>query len=222
MVKDDLRLDKLRQLYELYEVVMAKDQFVCYKGCSTCCTCNVTLTSLELDYIKVFLGPEQGEEIVDLFRKNLPLKRFQPQATMNGFARLCMEGGEVVEEENDPLWGVCPLLLNNVCTIYPVRPFGCRSLVSKEDCRFHGVATVPAFVLTLNNIFMQYLENMDSKGVSGNIFDMFLEHSSDLSSTRIVTINNQEARFLMVPPEHRERVRPLLKDLAGITRLGGI
>jgi len=222
MVKDDLRFDKLRQLYELYEVVMAKDQFVCYKGCSTCCTCNVTLTSLELDYIKVFLGPEREEEFVDLFRKNLPLKRFQPQTTINGFARLCMEGGEVVEEENDPLWGVCPLLLNNVCTIYPVRPFGCRSLVSKEDCRFHGVATVPPLVLTLNNIFMQYLENIDSKGVSGNIFDMFLEHSSDLSFTRIVTIDNQEARVLMVPSEHRERIRPLLKDLAGITRLGGI
>lgn len=222
MVKDDLRLDKLRQLYDLYDLVMAKDQFVCYKGCATCCTCNVTLTSLELDYIKVFLGPEKEEAMIDIFRKNLPLKRFQPKTTMNGFARLCMEGGEVLEEENDPLWGVCPLLLNNVCTIYPVRPFGCRSLVSKEDCALHGVATVPAFVLTLNNIFMQYLEHMDCRGVSGNIFDMVLAHSSDLSFPRIVTINNQEAMFLMVPPEHRERVRPLLKDIARITRFAGI
>jgi Fe-S-cluster containining protein len=216
MIQHDLRLDRLGQLYDLYDAFMAKEDFVCYKGCATCCTCNVTVTSLELDYIKAILGPGKSGSSMDRVGNNLAEKRFQPKTTINGFARLCMEGNEIPEEENDPAWGACPLLLNNTCTIYPARPFGCRSLVSQEDCSRVGMATLPPLVLTVNNIFMQYIEQMDCNGISGNLSDMILAASSLSVSTGIVTIGNQAASGLMVPPEHRERVAPLLQDMARI------
>ena len=216
MIQHDLRLDRLGQLYDLYDAFMAKEDLVCHKGCATCCTCNVTITSLELDYIKAILGPGNTGSFMELVGKNLAEKRFQPKTTINGFARLCMEGSEIPEEENDPAWGSCPLLLNNTCTIYPARPFGCRSLVSKEDCSRVGMATLPPLVLTVNNIFMQYIEQMDCNGISGNLSDMILAASPLSQSTGIVTISNQVASGLMVPPEHRERVAPMLQDMARI------
>ncbi|MBI9089529.1 MAG: YkgJ family cysteine cluster protein [Desulfobacterium sp.] len=216
MPQQDLRLDKLRQLYDLYDTFMAKTDLVCHKGCATCCTCNVTITSLELDYIKATLGSGTAESPRERVEKRLAGKRFQPKTTINGFARLCMEGSEIPEEENDPAWGECPLLLNNTCTIYPARPFGCRSLVSQEDCSRSGVATLSPLVLTVNNLFMQYIEQMDCNGISGNLSDMILTGSSPSLSTGIVTISNQAVPVLMVPPEHREQVGPLLQDMAGI------
>ena len=218
MPQHDLRLDQLRQLYDLYDAFMAEADIVCHKGCATCCTCNVTITSLELDYIKATLGPGKAGFLMERVGKNLAKKRFQPKTTINGFARLCMEGKDIPEEENDPAWGECPLLLNNTCTIYPVRPFGCRSLVSQEDCSRLGVATLPPLVLTVNNLFMQYIEQMDRNGISGNLSDMIIAASPLSLSTGIVTINNQAVRVLMVPPEHRERVGPLLQDMNRIGR----
>jgi Fe-S-cluster containining protein len=216
MIQHDLRLDILGQLYDLYDAFMVKADLVCHKGCATCCTCNVTITSLELDYIKASLGSEKAGSLMERVGKNFAEKRFQPKTTINGFARLCMEGSEVPEEENDPDWGRCPLLLNNTCTIYSARPFGCRSLVSQEDCSRVGMATLPPLVLTVNNLFMQYIEQMDCNGISGNLSDMILAASPLSLSTGLVTISNQAASVLMVPPEHRERVAPLLQDMARI------
>ncbi|MCP4114494.1 MAG: hypothetical protein GY737_03675 [Desulfobacteraceae bacterium] len=216
MAQHDSRLDRLGQLYDLYDAFMAKNDLVCHKGCASCCTCNVTLTSLELDYITASLGPEKGASLMERVENNLAEKRFQPQTTINGFARLCMEGREIPEEENDPAWGACPLLQDNICTIYPVRPFGCRSLVSQEDCSRVGAATLSPLVLTVNNLFMQYIEQMDCHGISGNLSDMILGASPDFRFTGLVTIDNQAAKGLMVPPEHREQVASLLQDMAGI------
>ena len=216
MAQHDLRLDRLGQLYDLYDAFVAKTDLVCHKGCASCCTCNVTLTSLELVYITAALGPEKTGALTERVENNLAKKRFQPKTTINGFARLCMEGGEIPEEENDPAWGACPLLSDNTCTIYPVRPFGCRSLVSQEDCSRGGVATLPPLVLTVNNLFMQYIEHMDCHGSSGNLSDMILKALPGFRFTGLVTIGNQVAKVLMVPPEHRERVAPLLQDMARI------
>ena len=33
-------------------------------------------------------------------------------------------------ETLDPSWGACPLLFNDACPIYTLRPFGCRCMVS--------------------------------------------------------------------------------------------
>ncbi|ACN13588.1 hypothetical protein HRM2_04740 [Desulforapulum autotrophicum HRM2] len=216
MERADERLERLSRLYALYDRFMGPKEFFCHRGCSTCCTCNVTLTTLEVDYIRCHLGPEGTEAIVERVRNNFSRKRFQPKITLNGFARACMAGRQVPDEENDPRWGTCPLLLDQVCTIYPVRPFGCRILVSTDDCSHTGVATLSEFTLTVNNVFMQYIEHMDCCGVYGNLSDMFLALSGDETEGLSVTIKNQEAKGFMVPPEHRQRIRPLLEEMTRI------
>lgn len=216
MAKYDSRLDQLSRLYTLYDRFMDETEFVCHKGCSSCCTCNVTLSSLELDHIKSFLGPEEYRAIVELIKKNMSEKRYQPKTTINGFALACVEGHGIIEEENDPRWGTCPLLVDHICTIYPVRPFGCRSLVSTQECASVGAATLPLFTLTVNNVFMQYIEHLDAWGVSGNLVDMFLVSFQESLWVPHGIIKNQGARVLMVPPEHRERIRPLLQEMTGI------
>jgi hypothetical protein len=132
-----------------------------------------------------------------------------------------MEGCEIPDEENDPGWGACPLLSNRICTIYRVRPFGCRSLVSIEECVVDGVATLSPLTLTVNNVFMQYIEHLDCNGVSGNLSDMFLALAKNNLSTQPITIRNQKMDGVMVPPEHRQKLGPLLQELSRIfTDLG--
>lgn len=216
MKKNYLRIQWLSRLYELYDRFIGGTEFVCHRGCSTCCTCNVTLTSLEVDYIRSHLGSRGTEVVVERVTNNLSPQRFQPGTTLNGFARACMEGCGIQDEENDPGWGSCPLLLNGICTIYPVRPFGCRSLNSIEDCAVKGAAIISSFTLTVNNVFMQYIEHMDCNGVSGNLSDMFLALAGDNLPVLPITIRNQRMGGLMVPPEHRQRIGPLLQEMTMI------
>ncbi|MCF6249529.1 MAG: hypothetical protein L3J69_19565 [Desulfobacula sp.] len=54
--------------------------------------------------------------------------------TTNMFARLCMEGQPLPEEENDPSRGVCPFWVDDKCSIYDVRPLGCRAFLSTVSC----------------------------------------------------------------------------------------
>lgn len=221
MEKIDSRIQRLGSLYELYDRFIGETKFACHRGCSECCTCNVTLTSLEVDYIRFLLGARETEVIIERVRKNLSIKRFQPGTTLNGFARACMEGCDVPDEENDPGWGSCPLLSNRVCTIYRVRPFGCRSLVSVGECAVEGVATLSPLILTVNNVFMQYIEHLDCNGVSGNLSDMFLALAGDDLPILPITIKNQKMDGFMVPPEHRQKVGPLLMEMTRIfTDLG--
>lgn len=213
MEKIDSCIQRLSRLYEFYDRFIGGTEFVCHRGCSTCCTCNVTLTSLEVDYIRSFLGPRGTEVVVERVINNLSPQRFQPGTTLNGFVQACMEGRGIQDEENDPGWGSCPLLLNGICTIYPVRPFGCRSLNSIENCAVSGAAVISPFTLTINNVFMQYIEHMDFNGVSGNLSDMFLKLAGDNLPILPITIKNQKAQSFMVPPEHRQRIGPLLQEM---------
>ena len=211
MNSTDDRLGRLSRLYALYDRFMARTEFFCHRGCSACCTCNVTLTTLEMDHIRQHLGSAGTRAIVERVTDNLSPRRFQPKTTLNGFAMACMAGSQIPDEENDPRWGVCPLLREKVCTIYPVRPFGCRSLVSTDDCSRCGAAVLSDFTLTVNNVFMQYIEHIDCTGVSGNLSDMILALSGKRANGHWVTIGNQTAKGFMVPPEHRQRIRPCLR-----------
>lgn len=215
MEKNDLRIQSLGRIYGIYDRFIGQTEFACRRGCFDCCTCNVTLTSLEVDYIQFHLGPKETEVVVERIKNNLSTQRYQPGITLNGFARACMEGREIPDEENDPRWGSCPLLLNGMCTIYRARPFGCRSLNSMEECAVEGAAIISPLTLTVNNVFMQYIEHLDCNGVSGNLSDMFLALAGDNLPFLPITIRNQKMEGFMVPPEHRQRVEPLLQEMIG-------
>ncbi len=221
------KLELLEKIYQLYEGIIKETEFVCKSGCDSCCTCNVTVTGLETIYLINALTDEQKTILFDSIKSCFSDQRFIPKTTINEFARMLAQGQEPPDEENDPTWGSCPLIENEHCTVYGSRPFGCRNLVSEVDCRTSGFAQVPPAVLTINNIFQQYIEHLDQGGVYGNLSDMLKMLSTKPESEderafltkrqgKTGFLRNERIFVLMVPPEHRKRVEKIVGKLNAI------
>lgn len=217
----------LNRVYAVYDQFVAHQNVACEKFCSDCCTCNVTMTSLEAYQIVVHKGMHVLHAAPRL-ESVAARKRFQPRITTNRLAELCMRGGDVPPEASDPNWGRCPFLCDDACLIYPVRPFGCRCLISSQKCRPSGCAEVTPLVLTANTVFMQTIEHLDHGGVSGNLTDILQwlsvdDHRRqyeagviDPPAQKELIISNRPMPCLMVPPEHRREIMPLFEALQQI------
>lgn len=234
---DETALDRLEKIYLLYAKTLedraGENKAACGKGCSWCCTCNVVLTSLEAAFLVNRLDKQGQKRAKKNLADRVAKKRYIPLLTTNAFAKACVDGGEVPEEENDPLWGQCPLLEDGVCTVYPFRPFGCRAMMSETPCRRAGFARMPPLVLTLNNIFLQYIEHLDLGGVTGNLSDLLLLFfdiaalgKEDFHQKKALVKNlssqakiilNAEIPVLLVPPEHRAAAGPVIRQITALT-----
>ncbi len=223
---DGKKKEQLKQIYALFDETMRHFDVVCKEKCAACCTCNVTLTLLEARYLIDSLRRHGKDLIVKKLASNFSKKRFIPKMTTNMFARFCMEGRALPDEENDPSWGVCPLLVEDSCSIYDVRPFGCRALLSTVSCEKLGYARVSPLVLTIQNLFMQAIEHLDSNGSSGNLSDMLAFVLSDMGIKEALDLNlklgesqlqqNEKISVLMVPPEHKGKVKEVVVKLSAL------
>ncbi len=140
-------------------------------------------------------------------------------------AESCNQEIDIPDEEMDPQCGTCPFLTHDLCPIYPVRPFGCRCLVSKTDCKEKGCAYIDPFTMTINNIFLQYIEHVDAKGGTANLIDILLffetEENQRQYEKRIFKpegglIANRKIPALIIPPEHHAKIKPILEQLQQI------
>jgi hypothetical protein len=142
-------------------------------------------------------------------------------------AECCMHDRQLPEEEIQLMGGPCPLLKKDQCPLYGVRPFGCRSMVSRRNCHETGFAEMDAFVITLNTVFLQVIEHLDWQGCSGNLTDIlrFLAIEENRSAYRAgsleclkwALIPNQKMKVLMIPPEQRKKIEPIVQTLHSIT-----
>lgn len=220
------RCDRLKSIYTIYDAFIDGTQRACRKHCALCCTCNVTATTLEgwlvFDHLRSG-GAVSGDVLEALPTIALP-RRFQPRVTINGMADLCMRGRSLPDELNDPAAGGCPLIEGDICPVYEVRPFGCRAMMSTTACDLGGEASMPPLILSVNNIVMQFIEALDQPGATGNLLDLLLyfsgpdrrrayEKQQGLSWPPPL-LPNQSIPVLMIPPEHREAVQPLLASLS--------
>lgn len=104
----------------LYENMTAGEKFVavvpvaCAKGCSHCCHIWVDAMPPEVFYTVGRMGARQRQEALD--RVNLAMA----ETDRKTFAE---RGGMVTP---------CPLLADNLCSIYPSRPINCRTAVSAD------------------------------------------------------------------------------------------
>lgn len=225
-----MRLAVLRQWFELYTDFMATVEVACARQCAACCTCNVTCTTLEAELIYDHLTVNGGLERLAPRIAGVSSHRFQPAVTTNEMVALCLKGGALPEETNDPGAGICPWLESDACTIYPVRPFGCRAMCSTEECTAHGEAVMPPLVLSVNNVMLQYVEALDRPGGTGNLADVLSFLSSEqkpgTGADRVVSpispplLANRPFPALMIPPEHRQAMAPLLKAIGQVVRQG--
>ena len=187
------------------------------------------ISTLEGYKIISLLNAENKSALVRKVCDFVGQKRFRPKITTNRMARLCMTGETIPEEFIDPAWGHCPLLSERECPVYPVRPFGCRSMMSKTICAETGYADIDEFVLTVASLFNQVVEHIDAGGMTGNLIDVFLFLDSRNNCTENKSgrtcggaegmIPNICIPVLMIPPHHRKRIQPLVESLMKIERI---
>jgi Fe-S-cluster containining protein len=220
------RLNILNKIYGLYNDVAKNPDVACKKYCSACCTPNVTMTTLEGYLIADRMVLNGQADLFENIQAKISKNRFKPQITTNRLADLCMKGDDPPEEEKTHSKKSCPVLNDNLCPIYEVRPFGCRCFISTHDCSKAGYAEVDPFDLTVSTLFMQFVEHIDFMGFSGNFADILLlmasKENRDHYKMNILNhrgadlIPNLKIKVLMVPPEHRMMVKPLLDALLSI------
>ncbi len=221
------KLKILDQVFAIYDRFAASLDLACKKYCDPCCTSGVTLTTLEGYKIIDSLAPDPKTDVIHKMQTASEIKRFQPRVTTNRLAQLCAKGVEPPEEIGNENWQDCPVLLDHRCTIYELRPFGCRCLVSRHSCGQKGYADMDDFVLSVNTVFLQTIEHVDAGGCSGNLVDvlraMSVEQNREAYRNDILhctgngLIANQPLEVLMIPPEHRTQIEPILQELRQIT-----
>ncbi len=218
----DQKLAGLQKAYRIYERFVERYDLSCEKNCDACCTCNVTATTVEAFGMLKYMDLEKRSILLARL-SDAPKRRFRPRATFNGIARLCMAGEEVPEEPCDPSWGRCPLLEDNHCVFYELRPFGCRCMCSVRRCSETGYAEMPPLLTSVNDVFMQFIEHLDADGYSGNLSDVLIwlsqpenmrtYNQGERGDNAGVLVANLAMPALMVPPEHRKAIEPIVAEL---------
>ena len=220
------KLVALDQIYAVYDRFCATLSLACKKYCAHCCTSNVTLTTLEGYKIVNHLRATGRLDIVDGLKHLVGTTRYQPRVTINRLAELCAAEAKVPVEEIAAEWEECSLLVEEIRSIYDLRPFGCRCLVSRQNCAETGYADIDDFTLSVNTVFLQTIEHLDGDGCSGNLIDVLQAMTSEdnrraYSENRLnceangLTVN-WSLKVLMVPPEHRTKIEPILQELRNI------
>ncbi|MDM8544069.1 hypothetical protein QUF90_23580 [Desulfococcaceae bacterium HSG9] len=220
------KLAVLKKIYKVYDSLADSWPSACRRYCDTCCTCNVTMTTLEGALIAEKLADKGKTDLFDRLNAVTDNRRFLPKITTNELAERCVQGKAIPDEENGPLQGKCPLLIDNQCPLYSVRPFGCRCFISTTECKVNGYADVNPFVISVNNLFLQYIEHIDSDGFFGNMTDILvfintMANRQDISANTMKQapkrlIVNKPLKVVLTPPEHREKIKPVLNALLQI------
>jgi Fe-S-cluster containining protein len=214
----------LKKIYSIYEQYTNTLDLACRKGCAYCCTRNVVVTSLEGILIYNHLKSSSEGQLIDKVRKFTHIPRFHTQLTTNGLAELCLDGKEIPDEQSPQVAGRCPLLKDETCSIYDVRPFECRSLISNVNCKEEGCAEQDPFSISVNTVFKQYIEHVDSQGISGNLTDMLIHmdvnmgEGEDLKDGSVENnlIPNKGLQVLLIEPEHQEKMQPIIESIQQI------
>jgi hypothetical protein len=146
-------------------------------------------------------------------------KHRPPPLTVNRLAEILAAGDDPPETSPPNATGRCPLLRTRRCRAYFVRPFHCRAMVSRTPCKEGDAAEMTPFMVTVNTVFLQVIEHMDAGGYSGYMVDvlryLFLSKPGEDPKT-FGLVPNRPLTVLMIPPEDRARMAPILSALQQI------
>ena len=220
------KLTILERMLDIYDRFVGEFELACEKYCAHCCTANVTMTTLEGYRIFADLETSGNLKHLETITRLSHPDRFRPRISINRMADICARGEDPPEEHLNPEASPCPVLVDNACPLYGVRPFGCRCMVSARNCGQTGFADMDPFILTVNDVFLQHLEHIDAHGYTGNFTDV-MQFLANSENRRLYTsgrlgpppeslVSNQPVFVLMIPPDHRARIQPLLKEIRGI------
>jgi len=215
----------LTTILDTFEEWAAQEHFSCQGGCSVCCTRNVTITSLEGRQILEFFAANCREKALAQILNTVDFIE-RPVQTTNEYVRDIMDGRE--NQETAPHQGVCPFLHNDLCTIYPVRPFSCRCFASTTVCTKQRGASVPDHYLYGSMAAMQLIEHLDQFNQWGIMTDVLLSltgspkyqntYDQYINNDRVITAKNnlrpaQPLPGLAVPEPCSDKIGPLIQAI---------
>jgi len=214
------------KIYAAYEKEVAGIAFACREGCASCCTQSVNMTTAEGRGILAYLS-ETGRELPSLPGKE---RRTCPTLTTNGLAACYLEGREAGPEPESPwIYEPCVFLQGERCTIYPARPFGCRSFGSTRSCAELGIAEAPEWFITLNSVVNQLIEHLDLDGFWGNIYNVlgflngsekdYIQSGGDGRAAGLLP--NLSVPGFLVPHEEQEMINRFLEGLVRADVISG-
>lgn len=229
----------LLHLYDIFDdYVKSYFEVACIKGCASCCTQNVTLTTLEAFLILEDLRQTGKPHALSRLEMSSPAL-FRPRYTINDLALACFNRQEPPGEEPGPELGSCPLLENDLCPVYESRPFACRSFLSLRPCQPAGQADVPSRLISVITACQQVIEHLDMGGSFGNLTDLLFLLAHEDNSARYALDEALSVLDLpgtkplpgfLIPPHDASFVQPFLarlfdSDLGGVsfyTRLNNL
>lgn len=211
----------LEALYAFYDEFISGFPIACKKGCSVCCTTNVTVTSLEVEYL--MKSAEMNEESIKRIEQERKKDHFIPSTTINTTAAMCLAENAIPEETSPITFNPCPLLTKEgLCSIYAHRPFACRAMSSETICVEGGEANMAPFLVTINLAIYQILEHIDSSGWYGNLLDMIplarggrKKVKETVNSLGGIVKTNRKLPCFIVPPDETIRFKSFIRRLAG-------
>lgn len=213
-------------IIDCFDTWAADVERACARGCSPCCTQNVTITALEGERILASIR-DTGQESWLAARLGQPLSAPRPRMTTNAFAHACLTGRDVEPEEHAGL-SACPFLEEDSCGFYPVRPFSCRCFISATRCSASRPAQVSERYLSACTAVMQLIEHLGQKEYWGNMTDVLLalcdisanhtiaERLDDPARIMQARLRTHSARPLpgfLLTEEDETQIRPLLQAI---------
>ncbi|MCK5515548.1 MAG: YkgJ family cysteine cluster protein, partial [Desulfobulbaceae bacterium] len=215
----------LETIYTIFTDWNSSKNIACCKGCSACCTQNVTMTALEGEIILRFIHKADMDKwFAEKLQENRPQHR--PKMTTNDFARACLQGKnvEIGEISNQ---APCPFLEENFCQIYPARPFSCRMMISEKTCSTGQPALIPGHYLAASTAVSQIIEHLGQKEYWGNMLDILpalcdiSEHSGTaqhlnttiMMQARMQTLTAKPLPGFLFTEDEDQTVSPLLNTI---------
>ena len=162
----------LETIFSLFASYVKDMPVACTKGCSTCCTLNVSISWFEGVRIHRFIKANCMEEwFACQLDRTSPVS--QPQMIANAFAEAVFAGRDIPLQPV-AFTGTCPFLEENLCCIYEVRPFGCVGFASQTPCSPGQPARVPASYMSATTAVNQILEHLSRDRPWGNMISILL------------------------------------------------
>lgn len=114
-------------LHKQIDEIIEKEAKCCTKGCSFCCYQQIEIMDIEKKAINDFISDKLDEKTKETIRMNLNdwLDVFDKNTPNNKI----LNGQDVFMDFKDKIGkkGLkCPLLIDNLCSIYEMRPITCR------------------------------------------------------------------------------------------------
>ncbi len=217
----------LKIIYDTFDDWAADDSWACKKGCTSCCTQNVTITALEGEAVlRYTIAQGRQKWLMDKLQGELSPQR--PGQTINSFARSCI-AGENTENADQTSFSPCPFLDDDCCcSIYPARPFNCRCFLSLHKCGPERPALVSEEYLAASTAVNQLIEHLGQREYWGNMLDVLpalldisayhsirqhLQDSTRIIKARASTLVAQPLPGFMLSEDDFEKVSPLLEKI---------